>query len=166
MEIIRARLKPYGMATEFITIANKIKALILKNQGDTFHFVIDDAGTKTVKEFGEDNINDELVNKTIPVKNSNFSLVFNPDGSINVIDTINESLPRKHTVDQLKKLRKMMKGIDIGDRISDLNKQGNNISYYRNAIDSGVESYEDFENTNKKFIPSWNLKHLKSPFKD
>jgi hypothetical protein len=37
---------------------------------------------------------------------------------------INESLPRQHTVDQLKRLRKLTKGTDIGDRISDMNKEG------------------------------------------
>jgi hypothetical protein len=32
------------------------------------------------------------------------------------------------------------------------------------VVDSGIESYEDFEKHNKKFIPSWNLKHLLSPY--
>ena len=64
----------------------------------------------------------------------------------------------------MNKLRKMTKGIDIGDRISNLNKQGANIQYYRNVVDSGIESYEDYEKKNKSFVPSWNLKHLLSPF--
>ena len=79
-------------------------------------------------------------------------------------DHVNESLPRQHTVEQWEKLRKLTKGIDIGDRISDLNKQGANIQYYQNVVDSGIESYEDFEKHNKKFIPSWNLKGKLSPF--
>lgn len=78
---------------------------------------------------------------------------------------INESLPRQHTVDQLKALRKMTKGTDIGDRIPDLMKQGANIHYSRNVVDTGIESYEDYEKHNKKFVPSWNLKHLMSPFR-
>lgn len=78
---------------------------------------------------------------------------------------MNESLPRQRTVDQLKALRKMTKGIDIGDRIPDLMKQGANIHYSRNVVDTGVESYEDYERHNKKFVPSWNLKHLMSPFR-
>lgn len=78
--------------------------------------------------------------------------------------SILESLPRQQTVDQLKRLRKLTKGIDIGDRISDLNKQGANLQYYRNTIDSGIESYEDFEKKNKKFVSSWNLKGMMSPF--
>jgi len=77
---------------------------------------------------------------------------------------VNESLPRQHTVNQWNKLRKMTKGVDIGDRISDLNKQGANIQYYQNAVDTGIESYEDFEKNNKKFIPGWNNKGLLGPF--
>lgn len=77
---------------------------------------------------------------------------------------LNESLPRQHTVDQWNKLRKMTKGVDIGDRISDLNKQGANIQYYQNPVDTGIESYEDYEEHNKKFVPSWNLKGMLSPF--
>ncbi len=80
------------------------------------------------------------------------------------IKRFNESLPRQRTVDQLKSLRKLTKGIDIGDRIDNMSGQGN-IHYSGNAVDRGVESYEDFEKKNKSFIPSWNLKHLISPFK-
>jgi hypothetical protein len=79
-------------------------------------------------------------------------------------ESINESLPRERTVQQWERLRKMTKGIDIGDRISDMNKQGSNIQYIQNPVDTGIESYEDYEKHNKKFIPSWNLKHLLSPF--
>lgn len=83
--------------------------------------------------------------------------------TFNENEEINESLPRQGTVDQLKRLRKLTKGIDIGDRISDLTKQGANISYTQNPIDTGIESYEDYEKNNKKFVPSWNLKHV-DPF--
>jgi len=75
-----------------------------------------------------------------------------------------ESLAQQHTVDQLKMVRKMSKGTDIGDRISDMNKQGANIQYISNPIDTGVESIQDYERSNKKFEPNWNLKRLK-PFK-
>ncbi len=77
---------------------------------------------------------------------------------------VNESLPRQQSVDQLKRVMKQSTKTDIGNRISDMNKQGANIDYIRNPIDSGIESYEDFEKHNKKFVPSWNLKHLLSPF--
>lgn len=82
------------------------------------------------------------------------------------LEKINESLPRQKSVDQLKALRKLTKGVDIGDRIPDLMKQGANIHYSRNVIDSGIESYEDFEKNNKNFVSSWNLKHLMNPFKN
>lgn len=77
----------------------------------------------------------------------------------------NESLPNQKSIDQLKMVRRLSKKTDIGDRISDLSKEGSNIEYIQNPIDSGIESYEEFQKKNKKFIPSWNLKHLKSPFK-
>jgi len=76
------------------------------------------------------------------------------------------ALPRKSTVDQLKKIRKLTKGIDIGDRVPDLKKQGANIHLYQNPIDTGIESYEDFEKKNKKFVPSWNLKNKLSTFNE
>ena len=79
-------------------------------------------------------------------------------------DFIVESLPRQQSVDQLKRVMKMSAKTDIGNRISDMNKQGANIQYIQNPIYSGIESYEDFEKHNKKFIPSWNLKNLISPF--
>jgi hypothetical protein len=164
MRIIRARLKPYGASTEFISVVGRIKGLIEKNKGDEFHFVIDEDGVKTVKEFGPEDINEELVGKTIEIANSLWFAKFNEDGTIDVVTETNESLPRKSTVDQLKRVMKQSSKTDIGNRISDMNKQGSNIQYIQNPIDSGIESYEDFENHNKKFIPSWNLKHLMSPF--
>ena len=42
--------------------------------------------------------------------------------------------------------------------------KGANLEFERNPIDSGVESYEDFQRKNKTFIPSWNLRHLLSPY--
>lgn len=57
------------------------------------------------------------------------------------------ALPRKRSVDQWKRLRKLTKGIDIGDKISDMNKQGANIHYIHNPVDTGIESYEDYMKT-------------------
>jgi hypothetical protein len=165
MRILRARLKPYGGSSEFISVSSKIKALIEKNPEDNFHFVVDDDGVKTVKEFGPDNINTELVGKNIPIIEDTYFAQFNEDGTINVVVGTNESLPRQHTVDQLKRVMKQSSRTDIGNRISDMNKQGANIQYIQNPIETGIESYEDFEKHNKKFIPSWNLKHLLSPFR-
>ena len=55
------------------------------------------------------------------------------------------ALPRKQTVNQWKRLRKLTKGTDIGDKISDMNKQGANIQYIHNPVDTGIESYEDYQ---------------------
>jgi hypothetical protein len=164
MKILRARLKPYGGSSEFISVKGRIKGLIDKNKGDEFHFVIDEDGVKTVKEFGPENINEELVGQSITICDSPWLAQFNEDGTIDVISETNESLPREQSVDQLKKVMKQSARTDIGNRISDMNKQGANIQYIQNPIDSGIESYEDFEKHNKKFVPSWNLKHLLSPF--
>lgn len=164
MKIIRARLKPYGGITEFISLPGRIKSLIEKNKGDEFHFVVDMDGVKTVKEFGPENINPELVGQSIKIGDSAWMIQFNEDGSIDVVTETNESLPRQKSVEQLKKVMKQSAKTDIGNRISNMNKQGANIQYIQNPIDSGIESYEDFEKHNKKFVPSWNLKHLMSPF--
>ena len=82
----------------------------------------------------------------------------------NEFDEVNEGLPRQQSVDQLKKVMKMSASTDIGNRISDMNKQGANIDYIHNPIDTGIESYEDYEKHNKKFVSSWNLKGLIGPF--
>jgi hypothetical protein len=164
MKIIRARLKPFGGSAEFISMNAKIKSIIDKNKEDVFHFVIEDDGVKTVKEFGPENINPELVGQSIIICDGPWMAQFNEDGTIDVISGTNESLPRQQSVDQLKRVMKMSDRTDIGNRISDMNKQGANIQYIQNPIDSGIESYEDFEKKNKTFVPSWNLKHLLSPF--
>jgi hypothetical protein len=75
-----------------------------------------------------------------------------------------ESLPNQRSVDQLERVMKMSAKTDIGNRISDMNKQGANIHYIQNPIDNGIESREDYDKHNKSFRPSWNLKHLLSPF--
>lgn len=77
----------------------------------------------------------------------------------------NEALPNKKSVAQLKKVMKMSARTDIGNRISDMNKQGANIHYIQNPIDTGIESREDYDEHNKKFVSSWNLKGMLGPFK-
>ena len=66
---------------------------------------------------------------------------------------LNENLPRQSTVNQLKKLRKITKGVDIGDKISDMNKQGANIQYISNPIDTGIESIENYWKHNEPVKP-------------
>jgi len=178
MKIARARLKPMGGVTEFISAQGRIKSLLQKNTDENFDFVIDEKGNKSVISFGIDNINPELVGKTLDIINGGVKAKFNKDGSIEIIEGSNESrimrfkdfekvyesLPRQHTIDQLKKLRKLTKGIDIGDRVPNMKQQGANIHFMHNPVDSGIESYEDFEKHNKGFIPSWNSTHKMGPF--
>lgn len=54
---------------------------------------------------------------------------------------ITESLPQQKSVDQLKMVRKLSKGTDIGDKI---HMTGANLSYDTNVIDTGIESYQDY----------------------
>ena len=77
----------------------------------------------------------------------------------------NEGLPNQHTIDQLKSVMKKSAKTDIGNRISDMEKQGANIQYIQNPIESGIESREDYDRHNKNFISSWNAKGLINPFK-
>jgi len=77
---------------------------------------------------------------------------------------LNESLPNQRSVDQLERVMKISAKTDIGNRISDMNKQGANIDYIKNPIETGIESREEYDKHNKSFRPSWNLKHLLEPF--
>lgn len=73
-----------------------------------------------------------------------------------------ESLPSEQSVNQLKKVIKISKKTDIGNRIE--KEAGGNLDFIHNPIDD-VESYEDFCKRNKEFDPNWNLKGETSPFK-
>ena len=83
----------------------------------------------------------------------------------NEFEMTNEALPNQHTIDQLEDVMKKSAKTDIGNRISDMNKQGANIQYIQNPIETGIESREDYEKHNKKFVSSWNLKGMLGPFK-
>ena len=61
---------------------------------------------------------------------------------------VNESLPRQSTVNQLKKLRKLTKGIDIQDKLKSSNL-ANEIGT-KNMVDDGIESYEYYIKSNRK----------------
>jgi hypothetical protein len=166
---------------------SKIVDLINKNQkevfiekgqtiviADEFIFIIqDDKGGKWVRPFGPESLDTTipvdgqekmLSGMELPIIHPSHLAKFNADGTIEVIEVSNEgALPRQSTVDQLNKIRKATKSTTIDDSIPKL--KGANLDYERNYVDSGIESYEDFEKKNKSFIPGWNLKHLKSPFK-
>jgi hypothetical protein len=78
---------------------------------------------------------------------------------------LTESLPTQKSVNQLKKVMKFSAKTDIGNRISDMNKQGANIQYIQNPIETGIESKEEYDKHNRKFVSSWNLKGMLGPFK-
>lgn len=78
---------------------------------------------------------------------------------------ITESLPNKKSINQLKRVMKISAKTDIGNRISDMNKQGANIHYIQNPIETGIESKEEYDEHNRKFVSSWNLKGMLGPFK-
>lgn len=59
--------------------------------------------------------------------------------------SLNESLPREESVKQLKKIVKMTKKTDIGNKL----EKSKNIGNVKNPIDD-VESYEDFIKSQKK----------------
>lgn len=59
--------------------------------------------------------------------------------------SLNESLPREESVKQLKKIVKMTKKTDIGNKLV----KSKNIGNVKNPIDD-VESYEDFIKSQKK----------------
>lgn len=58
-----------------------------------------------------------------------------------------ESFPRQQSVEQLKRLRKMTRTMDIDDKTRE---EGSNLLYHSNPIDTGIESYEDFINKGRK----------------
>ena len=83
-KIVRARLKPFGGSAEFISMKGKIKSIIEKNKGDVFHFVMEDEGVKTVKEFGPENIDSDDFNKLVelgilPIENGVGFVIFKKD---------------------------------------------------------------------------------------
>ena len=61
------------------------------------------------------------------------------------IEFIKESLPQQKSVEQLKMVRKLSKGTDIGDKVK---MKGANLLYDTNIIDTGIESYQDYMSHN------------------
>lgn len=141
------------------TVKTKVLNLLQGNPGREFDFLVDEDGQKSIKFAGD--LLGEVVNIVDDKCLAEF--VVDKDGGILINYSVLEgALPRESTVKQLEKIRKKTKGVDIGDRISDMSKQGANIAYIHNPIDKGVESMEDQWRANKKFKPNKNLKALKS----
>lgn len=166
IKILSIRERNYGKPYEFLrgssgTITKKITNIIENTPNGEYDFLISIDGKKMISTSEKLH----LENKIVEILESGIYAAFCGD-QIDLIDhKLYESLPQESTVAQLKKLRKLTKGVDIGDRISDMNAQGANIQYIKNPIDTGIESFQDFEKKNKKFRPSWNLKHI-DPYGD
>ena len=128
-----------------------------------YDFYINDEGKKRVAN------SIELSGETVGVTDEKTLIEFTKDESgdikIKRVEVTNENLPQQSTVNQLKKLRKSTKGVTIDDKISDMNKQGANIQYIRNPIDSGIESYQDYQSNNKNLDSKHVFKRIK-PFKN
>ena len=182
MKITGCRVN-YGASAKkelFELLPRSIERMINDNSGQNFDFKIElpigGRVTSAIKSFGPDFQGQSdfeiLKGQVLPVvgnrRITSFGLKFNEDGTLTVVPAeeipSNEgALPRESTVKQLNKIRSSTKSTTIDDRVPKL--KGANLGHERNVVDSGIESYEDFERKNKSFTPSWNLKHLKSPFR-
>ena len=74
------------------------------------------------------------------------------------VEYVKESLPQAKSVEQWEMVRKLSKGTDIGDKIAKETDSAN-IDYFRNPIDTGVETYQDYMFNNKDF-------DMKNPLKN
>jgi hypothetical protein len=140
------------------TVKTKIINLLERNPGKEFDFLVDEDGQKSIKYAGD------LVGEVVNIIDDTCIAEFEEDEDGEIVISLSMfegALPRESTVKQLEELRRKTKGVDIGDKISDMSKQGANIAYIHNAIDKGVESIEDYWKGNKKFKPNKNLKSFK-----
>ena len=130
------------------TERDKIINIIQKNVDGKFQLLVDEDGDQSTV------YSDALIGEVVNIVDDTCIAEFLEGEDVSVFEG---ALPREETVKQLKKLRKLTKGVDIGDKISDLTKQGANISYIRNPVDTGIESIEDYWKKNKKFKSNKNL---------
>ena len=94
MEILRVKLKPVkGGASEYVSIKGKIKSLINQYGGkEQLQFVIDKDGVKSVKEYGPEFMDRELIGHEAKIHGTEF-VRFNEDGTIKIIESdFNEGL--------------------------------------------------------------------------
>jgi hypothetical protein len=78
------------------------------------------------------------------------------------INIFEGALPQESTVKQLEKIRKKTKKVTIDDKVASMSKKGANLQYYRNPIDTGIESYQDFERNNRKKFKIKDFKKYKT----
>ena len=145
------------------SVKKRIVAFINKNirEYEILEFMIDEDGKKYVA--AAKNLKGEVLNII-----DEYTIVeFGDDNSINVsdVDSTNESMVQSNSMAQLRMVRRLSKSDDIGDRTANIGANLPNSTYIHNPIDTGVETYQDFQRHNKKFQPNWNVKHLR-PFSD
>ena len=146
-----------------VSVKKRIVAFINKNirEYEILEFMIDEDGKKYVA--AAKNLKGEVLNII-----DEYTIVeFGDDNSINVsdVDSTNESMVQSNSMAQLRMVRRLSKSDDIGDRTANIGANLPNSTYIHNPIDTGVETYQDFQRHNKKFQPNWNVKHLR-PFSD
>lgn len=96
MKIIRGRLKSFGnKPAEFISVKGRIKGVIEKNRGDIFDFTIDIDGRKSIKTFGPEHIDQDLVGQKLAIVDNQYFAIFNADGTIDIEEGANEKLAIK-----------------------------------------------------------------------
>ena len=83
-KIIRGRLKSFGKVSEFLSVQGRIVSMIRNNKDDNFDFVMEIDGKKSIKSFGIDNVNADLVGKEIPIVNDSILAKFNEDGTVEI----------------------------------------------------------------------------------
>jgi len=65
------------------------------------------------------------------------------------------TLIRKDSLEQMKRVRKIMKGVDVGDKIKDITDKyynGTNGATYKNGLDGYVDSWEDYMKNQRKYL--------------
>jgi hypothetical protein len=129
-----------------------------------YDFYITDGARKSVSN------SFALAGEIVGVTDDKTLIEFNMDENGNVMiskveSTTEGALPQQTTVNQLKRIRKQTKSVTIDDELSKLDKQGANIQFSRNPIDTGIESIQDYEKSNKNFNKKHTFKRIK-PFAD
>ena len=168
---LRVKLEDSTKREQFIrgsdgTVKNKMVKILWDKPSENYDFLIEEDGSKYIQNISEllgevINVMDDMCIAEFAENEDGVPQAYLTEYEWEKDDTVNESLPQESTVKQLKELRRKSKGIDIGDRISNMGKQGANIQFIRNPIDTGIESIQDFDRGNKDFKPL-NLKHLKN----
>lgn len=116
----------------FETLPLKIISLIKELNGlQKMSFVIKDTNGKEIARKSDELAGEQLVLKT---KKGDVVVNIDDEGMVSV----SESLITNHSLEQLKKIRKLSKGIDIGDKLKDGSKP---------ILDDDIETIEDYYNS-------------------